>query len=458
MIVIVIAIGSVHVLLGFDRGLEFILGHFAFRNFGLVEQEIDDLVFVKRGAQLGRGERLVLDVFDKPLAIFLAVLLRSLLEQHVHFLIGNFYAVALADFRKQQTKAHAAFCDRTIIVFLAFDLGLGSRGIGLVGSFLLELRPDLVELGGDHRRRHFEIMARGQLVEQRALHLRPRLPGGFLLKLSAQEALELLEAFEPERLGEFVVDLAFARNFHRMHGDVEGGVLAGEFGRAVIGGERHRNLLGITSLGARELLFETRDEAPCTDLERLTLGTAAIERGSIELAHEIDDQLVAVAGLVALLGVREAFLSGGDLGHSLGHFGVADRDHQLFELEPVERRRLDLRQDFERNVEFGILAFLVPVAQRDIGLHRGTQRLFAHQAVHRLADRSVQRFLVERRAVHLLEQVGGDFARAETGHLHRWRHLGDFAVDPRGNVLGRDRDGVAALQALVDGLDNLHDQ
>src|SRR5690606_34984701 len=68
----------------FDRGFEFLAGHFPLGHFGLVEQEVADLIFVKRGAKLGLGHRIAADVFHEPLTILGAVLLRGLLDQHAH--------------------------------------------------------------------------------------------------------------------------------------------------------------------------------------------------------------------------------------------------------------------------------------------------------------------------------------------------------------------------------------
>src|SRR3546814_3166133 len=64
--------------------------------------------------------------------------------------------------------------DALPIFAVALELGLRRFDIFLMARFMLELLPDLGELGLDHRRRHFEIMARGELVEQLALHIGAR--------------------------------------------------------------------------------------------------------------------------------------------------------------------------------------------------------------------------------------------------------------------------------------------
>src|SRR3546814_9337958 len=79
VIVVVVAVGAVDmVVVGLDRGFQFLAGHFAFADFGLVEQEVDDLVLIERGAKLRGGQSVLLAIFDETLAILGARLLRGL--------------------------------------------------------------------------------------------------------------------------------------------------------------------------------------------------------------------------------------------------------------------------------------------------------------------------------------------------------------------------------------------
>ena len=297
-----------------------------------------------------------------------------------------------------------------------------------------------------------------QQVEQRALHLSAGLPGAFLLELAAQQALELVERFETERLGEIIIGSACARDFDGLDGDVESGGLALEvFGRIVIR-EGHGDGLFIARLGADQLFFEARNETACAQFQRGIAGGAAIERHAIDLADEIDDQLIAVFRFLALLGIDESLGARGQLGQLLIDFGLGHRNHQLFELEPIERRRGDGRQHFDADGQLGVLTLFIAFAQRDLRLHCGTQLVVADHLVDRIADRGVERFLVKLGAVHLLDQIGRNLARAEAGHPHLRGHLGHFAIDQRGNIASLDLDGVPAAQTFVGGLDNLHDK
>ena len=84
---------------------------------------------------------------------------------------------------------------------------------------MLELLPDLRELGLDHRRRHREIVALGELVEQLALHVRAGEAVELLLDLALDQLLELVEPGQAQRLGELVVDRALGRDLHLGDGD-----------------------------------------------------------------------------------------------------------------------------------------------------------------------------------------------------------------------------------------------
>ena len=65
--------------------------------------------------------------------------------------------------------------------------------------------------------------------------------------------------------------------------------------------------------------------------------------------------------------------------------------------------------------EVGVHDELVAFAERDVGLHRRAQLVVGHQLVHGFANRRLQRFLVQGRAMHLAHEVRGDLAGAEAG-------------------------------------------
>src|SRR3546814_15160311 len=87
MIMVMTAAGAVHmpVLISLNRSFQFLTAYRAFSDFRLVEQEVDDLVLIKRRAKLGCGHWLLLDIWDEALATLGIILLRGLLDEAVHF-------------------------------------------------------------------------------------------------------------------------------------------------------------------------------------------------------------------------------------------------------------------------------------------------------------------------------------------------------------------------------------
>src|SRR3569623_753619 len=312
VVVVVMVRAGREAFLALDRRFEFLARHFAVGDVGLVEQPVDYLVLVQRGAQLGGRHRLLLDILDEALAIFRAVLLCGLGDQAVHFLLADLDAVGLADLRQEQAKTHAALGDRLIIVALGFHFLQRRFRIRLVRRFVLQLLPDLRELGVDHRRRHREVMTLGQLVEQLALHVRAGQAVELLLYLALEQALQLLEVGQAQRGRQVVVDLALARGLHRLDDEVEGRRLARQFLGLVILREGDVDLLLVAGLHADHLVLETRDQATRADLDRHVGAGATIERHAVDLADEVHHDEVAGLGLVGRLGVVPALLLVGD--------------------------------------------------------------------------------------------------------------------------------------------------
>ena len=147
----------------------------------------------KGRAQLGGGHRLLLDIFDElrrssgryccaacMTSWFISC---SLTRTWLRWPISE-------RSRPRRTRRSAI---AWIFVALRFHLGAGGLGIGLVARLMLELLPDLLELGLDHRGRHREIVAGGELVEQLALHVGAGEAVQLLLDLAPEQAAQLVE-------------------------------------------------------------------------------------------------------------------------------------------------------------------------------------------------------------------------------------------------------------------------
>ena len=297
-----------------------------------------------------------------------------------------------------------------------------------------------------------------QRIEQLALHLGAGEAGGFLFQLAAHQFFQLVEAFKAQRLGEVLVDRGFGFHLHLLHRDGELRVLALQVLGRVIGGEGDGDGLFIAGLDAFQLILEAGDELARTQHQCGILGLAAFEFHAVDAANEIDDQLVAGGGLLRLGRILVALLSARDPRQRFVQLGIGHRHHQLFQLQPVERGGGDFRQHFQFHRQFGILALGIAFGHFHLGLHRRAQRLFLHQPVDRFAHRIVQRIGMQRFAVHLAHQIGGHFAGAEAGHAHLRGDLLHLGIDARIDILCRDGDGVATLEAFIERFDDLHCQ
>ena len=140
-------------------------------------------------------------------------------------------------------------------------------------------------------------------VHQPPLQDRPARLRVLVAEPLADLLLERVEALGPEALGELVVDLGRLRRLHRLHRHREARLLAGEVLGAVALREGHLHLELVAGLRADELVLEARDEALRAEHQREVLGRAALELDAVDRALEVDDHLVAVLGLRALLAV-----------------------------------------------------------------------------------------------------------------------------------------------------------
>ena len=188
-----------------DRGLKLLDGHFAFGHFGLVEQEVDDFVFVQRRAQLGGGHRLGLDVFDEtagdPRGRLTAAPPAGSASTFPCPVTSN--AVGLADFRQQQAQTHPALGNRLVLVLLVLDLLQRRGGIFLparlpAGAVPRSVRTRLRPSSAGPRNRDRRPADRAALASS-GVRVRPAV---CCFQLGCHDFLELVEAVEAETLGE----------------------------------------------------------------------------------------------------------------------------------------------------------------------------------------------------------------------------------------------------------------
>ena len=118
------------------------------------------------------------------------------------------------------------------------------------------------------------------------------------------------------------------------------------FSAWIVGREGDVELLLVADLDADQLVLEARDQLARAEHDRHVLAGAAVERDAVDLADEVDHHLVAVGGLVALLGVLVAGLRRGELLQLLVDRLLVDLDGQALELQAVDLRRRERRAAF----------------------------------------------------------------------------------------------------------------
>ena len=102
------------------------------------------------------------------------------------------------------------------------------------------------------------------------------------LDLALDHLAQAFQRFEAEALCRLVVDLKRARLRHFLHGDVEGGFLAGQMGGVVVLRESDGDRLLVTGLDAYQLVFEAGDEFLGAQHQRLVAALPAGETAGIE--------------------------------------------------------------------------------------------------------------------------------------------------------------------------------
>ena len=153
-----------------------------------------------------------------------------------------------------------------------------------MARLVAKLREDILVLGIHHRHRDLEIVPLGKLIEQLALHVRAGELVELLALLVADQALELVEALETERLRELLVDLSLAAGLHALTVTEK---IAG-FLRDRRPDSRPGTLLrgrDCRPPSRRRAAPRTRDQAARAELDLHVLALAAVEDLAVDLPH-----------------------------------------------------------------------------------------------------------------------------------------------------------------------------
>src|SRR3546814_2242098 len=105
------------------------------------------------------------------------------------------------------------------------------------------------------------------------------------------------------RISDWSSDVCSSDLFLHRHGEF-GGLALQIFDRIFVGESDLQHLL-VAGLDADELVFEAGDQLARTDFDRHILTRAAVKGDAVDAAGEVDDDLVALGGLLGLRRVLE---------------------------------------------------------------------------------------------------------------------------------------------------------
>ena len=415
---------------------------------------VDDLVLEDRGLQLLAHLRVLLDELEE-LTLLPGVLAGLGHHRLGHLGVGHLDLGALADLGEEETQLDPALGQLDVLVRRLDRVVVVAVMVRVV--LVPELVGDLLGLGVDQGRRQVERDLLVQRVQQGPLGHRAGGAGVLGLEPVLDLRLQRVEVLGAVALGQLVVDLGGLGFLHGLDGHVEDGGLTGQVLGLVLLGEADLDGLLLTDLHADQLLFEAGDERARAQGQRVVLGGAALEGLAVHLAEEVDHHLVAVLGLGALLAVGEAGRIAGQGLESLLHVLVVGGDLQALDLDVRQVGLGDVGQLFVVHLDDQVVAFLpVLVGHLDLGLGGGAVaggfEVVVQGAVHGFLHDLAEEALAEL----LLQQRHRDLALAKALHLDLGPRLFQLGVDLGVEVRGGHVDGVAALEALVQGFGDAH--
>ena len=254
--------------------------------------------------------------------------------------------------------------------------------------------------------------------------------------------------------------IKFSRN--RLFDFFDGACEHSFFARQVFGlvffWEGYSNVLLFFGFHTNQLLFKARDELTGTQNQWEIFARAAVKGFAVDFTNEIHDNLVAVFRFGTLAAGFEVLRGLGQLAKRFFHVRIFWLHNQLFQLDGFQINFWDLWQSFVGHVDNNIVAFfpLFAVLHFDLWLQRRTITGFFKVAAHRAVDGLLHRFAQNTLAELLFQQRHRHFAFAEALHFNVWLCFSQFFVDLRVQLICGQRDGIAALQAFIQGLGDLH--
>src|SRR3990167_7270623 len=231
-------------------------------------------------------------------------------------------------------------------------------GLDVATELLHSLYAQTIDFVADQGLGHFDRIGSQQTVHHLVLHLG--------LDGLTQLALHVLAHFSAEafqtavldtELGEeLVVELGQLGCGNAVHGNRELGSFTGQIEILVILREYRIDHTHITGLGADQGIFEAGDHAPGAQHQLRTGGRATREGFTVDLASEIDIQLVAIFGST-LDHLEAGVLLAQNFQHVV-QIGISHIGLKALDGNGLEAGHLEFREDFEGRDVLQVLALL----------------------------------------------------------------------------------------------------
>src|SRR3990167_3590891 len=343
----------------------------------------------------------------------------------------------------------------TALGLLFEQLGRQLIRLEVATELLNGLHAQTVYFVADQGLRHFDRVGSQQAVHNLVLDLGLDGLAQLTLHVLAYFGTEAFQTafFHAKQGEEVVIQLRQLRSADAVDGHGELGSFAGQIEILVVLGESRGDDPLFTSLDTDQSIFEARDHAAGAENQLSALGRTAGKGLTVDLADEIDIQLVAIFG-GALNGFETGVLLAQDFQHvvdiAVSHVGL-----QALDGDGLETGNGEFREYFEGGNVLQILALLegLRLNGRSAG---AVELLLDHGLIEGGLDQVAQGLLARSIFVTLTDHTHRHFAGAETGNLGATGSLLQTLVDFSLDALNGNANGHTALKSRSAFNRNLH--
>jgi len=335
------------------------------------------------------------------------------------------------------------------------QLGRQLVRLDVATKLLDSLNAQAIHFVGQQGLRHFDRVGGQQTVHDLVLDLGLDGLTQLALHVLANFGAEAFDAgfLDTELSEELFVQLWQLRLGNAVDGHGELGGFASQVQVLVVSREGQVQNALFAGFGANQAVFEARDHAVGTQHQLSTLGGAASEDFAVNLANEIDVQLVFVLGS-AVGHFETGVLLAQDFQHvvqvRISHFGAQTLDFDTF-----ETGHFKFREHFERCNVFQVLASFQGL-RLDRRRTCWVQLVLDNSFVERSLDHVTDSFLARIGTKTALDLAHWHFAWTETSDLGLLGSLLQTLVDRSFDALSRHGDAQATLDSSSIFNRNLH--